>query len=370
MQKFLILLIVLLPQWLMAQRLINDPVSVQKVQKAVDYIYGFQFEQSQAAINELKPQIGQHPGFSLLQALQLYWQYYPLQQDTEPHNQYEELMLLTAERAGKLLKKDKDDVEGVFFSLAAYGYLTSYYADKGNLLKTINYAKKSYNFLIDGMDLKEDYVEFFFTTGLYNYYREKYPENHPAYKPFLWFFQSGDKQKGIEQLNTAADQAIFTSTEALNYLYHILLHYESDPNLSFKHAKRMHQKYPRNDVFLIFYIENMLALNKVTNVIPLIDKIERKENFYQLARHLFNGNVQEKFYKKYEDALKKYSLAVKFSQNANTDVDHYIALSYAGMARCYQALGKAEEARESYKKCLDYADYDIVRDEAESYLDN
>ena len=326
MQKFLLLLMILLPLELTAQRLIDNPVSVQKVQKAVDYIYGFQFDKSNAAIQELKPLIGSHPGFSLLEALQLYWQYYPLQQDTDPHNQYEQLMLLTADRAGQMLKKDKNDVEGVFFSLAAYGYLTSYYADKGNLLKTINYAKKSYSFLMDGMDLKDEYVEFFFTTGLYNYYREKYPENHPAYKPFLWFFQSGDKDQGITQLKKGADQAVFTSTEALNYLYHILLHYESDPQRSFPYVKRLHEKFPKNDVFLIFYIENMLELNKVTNVIPLIDKIERKENFYQLARNLFEGNVEEKFYKKHNEALAKYALAVKFSQNANTDVDHYIAL--------------------------------------------
>lgn len=369
MQKFLFMCFFLLPLNLAAQRLIDNPVLVQKVQKAVDYIYGFQFEKSKEAIKELEPLMGQHPGFSLLEALRIYWQYYPLQQDTKTHNQYEQLMLLTADRAGELLRKNKDDVEGVFFSLAAYGYLTSYYADKGNLLKTINYAKKSYNFLIKGMELKNEYVEFFFSSGLYNYYREKYPENHPVYKPFLWFFQSGDKEQGIIQLNKAADQAVFTSTEALNYLYHILLHYESDPELSFKYAQRMHEKYPQNDVFLIFYIENMLALNKVTNVIPLIDKIKRQENFYQLARNLFKGNVAEKFYKKHDEALQKYTLAVKYSLNANTDVDHYIALTYAGMARCYHALGMPEKARESYEKCLDYADYDIVLNEAKAYLD-
>ncbi len=359
----------LLPLNLAAQRLIDNPVLVQKVQKAVDYIYGFQFEKSKEAIKELEPLMGQHPGFSLLEALRIYWQYYPLQQDTKTHNQYEQLMLLTADRAGELLRKNKDDEEGVFFSLAAYGYLTSYYADKGNLLKTINHAKKSYNFLIEGMELKNEYVEFFFSTGLYNYYREKYPENHPAYKPFLWFFQSGDKKQGIIQLNKAADQAVFTSTEALNYLYHILLHYEANPELSFKYAQRMHKKYPQNDVFLIFYIENMLALNKVTNVIPLIDKIKRQENFYQLARNLFKGNVAEKFYKKHNEALQKYTLAVNYSLNANTDVDHYIALTYAGMARCYHALGRPDKARENYKKCLDYADYDIVLNEAKAYLD-
>lgn len=369
MQKFLYLVLFLFPISLQAQKLIDQPVSVEKVQKVVDYIYGFQFAKAESAIKQLEPKIGRHPAYSLLQALQMYWQYYPLQQDTKPHYEYEKLLLITADRAGEILKKDKDDVEGVFFSLAAYGYLTSYYADKGNLLKTINYAKKSYSFLQEGMDLKNKYEEFYFTTGLYNYYREKYPENHAAYKPFIWFFQSGDKEEGIAQLNKAANQAVFTRTEALNYLYHIHLHYESNPQEAFQYTKRLHGNYPDNEVFLIFYIENLLALEKITNVIPLIEKIDRQEPFYRLTRNLFEGMVEEKFFKKQDEALQKYASAVKYAQDANTDVDHYIAQSYAGMARCYDAKGMQDKARANYKKCLDYADYDIVRDEAQAYLD-
>jgi len=304
----------------------------------------------------------------LLKALKLYWQHYPLQQDTKPHLQYEQLLLQTADRAAQILKNDKQDVEGVFFSLAAYGYLTSYFADNGNLLKTINYAKKSYTFLKKGMDLKSEYVEFYFTTGLYNYYREKYPENNAAYKPFLWVFQSGDKHQGIVQLQKAADQATFTSCEALNYLFHIQLHYESNPVKSYQHAKRLYSNYPGNDVFLIFYIENLIALNKTAEAIQLINKIDHEGSFFDLAKNLFKGILEEKFFHNLDKALTLYTVAINRSQHANTDVDHYIAMCYAGKARCYDQKGMKAEALENYKKCLDYADYDIMRDEAEAYL--
>jgi len=358
------------PVFLQAQRLIDQPATVQKVQQAVDYIYGFQFNKAEQAIRSLESTIGQHPGYSLLQALKLYWQYYPLQQDTKPHAQYEELLLQTADRAGKILKNDKHEVEGVFFSLAAYGYLTSYFADNGNLIKTINYAKKSYSFLTKGMEMKSKYVEFYFTTGLYNYYREKYPENNAAYKPFLWVFQSGDKQQGIAQLQKAADHATFTKCEALNYLFHIQLHYESNPVKSFQHAKRLHTSYPENDVFLTFYIENLIALNKITEAIPLINKIDHEGPFFDLSKHLFKGILEEKFFDNLDQALEFYTTAINKSQHANTDVDHYIAMCYAGKARCYDLKGMKTQAEDHYKKCLDYADYDIIRDEAEAYLNN
>ena len=67
-----------------------------------------------------------------------------------------------------------------------------------------------------GFDLMHKNPEFYYTTGLYNYYREQYPESHPGYKTVVWVLAGGDKEKGLQLLHKASKEALFTKTEATN----------------------------------------------------------------------------------------------------------------------------------------------------------
>ena len=371
MKRLILIISIFLFNFSFGQSLIDRHNKVEQIEQTVHYIYNFQFDQAEILINKLEETIDTYPGLYLLKSLKLYWEQYPLQEDSEYYLEYENLLMETADRARELLDKDPNDVEGIFFSLAAYGYLTNYHAEKGNLLKTISYAKNAYKYLKNGFDLKEKYVEFYFTTGLYNYYREKYPENHPVYKPFLWFFQSGNKSTGIEQLDKAADEATFTKVEALYYLFHINLRYKTDPSSALNYVQLLIQQYPDNLVFQVYHAENLLILQQFSEVIPIVERLKEKKNkFYEMTGLLFNGVIQEKLNKNYHAAINFYERAIKVAGNSSFDSDHYLSMAYTGLARCADQLGNIEQAKDYYKKALNYSSYDIIIDEAKAYLDN
>ena len=91
-----------------------------------------------------------------------------------------------------------------------------------------------YSFMKKGFDLTEEYREFNFPVGMYNYYREKYPELHPVYKPFMFFFRNGDVSKGLRQLERSVKENVFTKPEAGMFLVHIYLYYENNPAAALK----------------------------------------------------------------------------------------------------------------------------------------
>ena len=62
------------------------------------------------------------------------------------------------------------------------------------------------------------YPDFYFFTGLYNYYREAYPEAHPIYKVLAFLFPRGDREKGSAELQNAGANSIMLKAEAYSFL--------------------------------------------------------------------------------------------------------------------------------------------------------
>ena len=58
-------------------------------------------------------------------------------------------------------------------------------------------------------------------TALYNYYAEWISENYAILRPVLMFFPDGNKELGIKQLKTVANNAFYTRTEAQYFLMRI-----------------------------------------------------------------------------------------------------------------------------------------------------
>jgi hypothetical protein len=193
------------------------------------------------------------------------------------------------------LEKDKKNEEAIFFSLAAHGYLAQYYADEKSIFKAIREANNAYAYMKLGFNMLYDHSEFYYTTGLYNYYREQYPEMHPLYKPFMWFFAGGNKQLGLEQLKIASQDAVFTRVEALNYAAHINLRYELNPAKAEKFAVQLVKEFSRNNLYKAIYIETLLTLEKFSEARPLIFELESaNSSYFKMIGEVYKATLLEK----------------------------------------------------------------------------
>ncbi|HBH23103.1 MAG TPA: hypothetical protein DDY13_06720 [Cytophagales bacterium] len=345
--------------------LFKDEATVSDMDRTMQMIYNFEFDEANTMIVKLERRWPQHPSINLLKAFKTFWQHRPLLKNTKPFNYFVDQLNKTIEKCEYRFSHDEDEVEATFFSMAAYGYLAQLYADVDEDMKALGMAKNAYRYLIDGFELIDKYPEFYFSSGIYNYYRVKYPEENPFFKPFVWIFKSGDKQEGIIMLKKAAQMAVFTKAESLNYLSHIYLHYEGLPNSSIIYAKKLYDNYPNNIPFNILYTENLLALGSFEKAKPIIDKIKQENHvYYQFVSKVLDGIYfyQEGNYQKAVDILET---ALEIEEVENFDISHYSSLLHLYLGQSREALQQKDEALASYKKSAKAASYSTIRDRAQ-----
>jgi len=355
--------------YLSAQEFIlDDEHLVERMNHTLDFIYNFEFEAAYEEIDSLENKLGNHPAIHFLRSMILYWRDRPFKVDSDLYKEYLKELEMAIELALPFQDDERLREEGEFYILAGYGLLTDFYSEAGYRMKAVGSAKKAYNSLKEGFDLKEKFPDFYFSTGVYNYYREKYPELHPFYKTFLWIFVDGDMEKGLEQIKIAAEKGIFTQREALIYLFHLYLRYENKPIEALPYTKILTERFPGNFRFKCLYIEAMIY--NQNDSIPeemLQSLINHKDIIYQLAGNIFIGLITEQ---QNNIAQSQYYLriALELYESMNKEYSHYLSLIYTGMARVALRKNELDNAKKYYKLALKSNPFVPVMEEANDFI--
>ena len=348
-------------------QVLTDPALQQTVLKTLDAIYGGDFAEADTYVRQLRVRYPQHPAGPLLRAIQLHWQYIPLNQNHDAPAQYvqacEQALTLTRKR----LEKDKNDPESVFSALAAHGYLALKHHNDDALLKAVNEAGRAYGYMKQGFELTDKNPEFYFTTGMYNYYVERYPMDHPIVKPMIVFFRTGNMPLGIRQLETAARRATFTRYETAYYLANLYLTHENKPNRAAIWLKTLSERFPANPVFLMRYTESVLLSGRyeeAKRLLPRLKAIPRP--FLSVPIRFFAGFLAEKEDKNDSEAAEQYRAALRGSY-VLLYTKEYHAMAYAGLARMAARANNRPLAKDYYQKALKLTDYESIKQEAKTF---
>lgn len=341
------------------------------IKQAIDSIYNLNFDAADKVIAKLDAQLGEYPGNYLLKAFYTNWKFKPLKSGEEPYQNFEMQLNRVIELSNTMLEKNKDDEEASFFLMAAHAFLAELYADNGQNLKALGEAKSAYKYIKIGFNQLDRNPEFYFSSGIYNYYREKYPEEKPFYKPFVWVFKSGNKEEGLRMLKSGVEKATFAKAECLTYLFHIYLRYEDSPGEALPYSQALHRNYPNNLLFTSFYIENKIRLKRFSDLLPEIRKLlNSKDDFFNYLGEIFMGQYMELYQKNFQDALTHYNRADEAGDKKNCRVAHFDSILFLGMGRTYGALGKKDEEATYLKKAVKSAEYQAYRNEAQQLLKN
>ncbi len=364
---FLVLLFVLSAPTIFAQ-LLNDNESKQLIIKGLDKLYNYEFKDAEGYFQKVKVKYSKHPLSPLLSALQLYWQYLPIEQNQKALNQYLALLEKCQTLAEPMLNDPNKKAEGVFFLVASHGYVALVYNDKKEQVKAANEARKAYGYLKDGKKLTDKNPEFLFTSGIYNFYRIQYPETHPIVKPIMVFLEDGNKKLGLSQLEQAVQKSVFSRIEAAYYLAGVNLKYESNYPKALVYSTWLHERYPNNLLYTMRHAETLISNGKFEETIPLIQNLKKSnDNVYVLGGNTFEGQIAEKFKKNDKQASDIYTIVTKMRPSDRHTNDYY-AMAFAGLARISIRAGNTKRAEELYEKCLDYAEYNSTKAEAKKYL--
>lgn len=348
----------------------NEPRLAALLEQAVDYVYNADLENFDRIAEQVRQMKPDHPVYPMLRALSLRSAYYPIEVGSAEFEKMRTHLEQVVVKAEAILDEDEDEPVANFFALASLGLLAMYENDAGNTIRAVGYAKDAYDYLQTGFDLKEKYVEFYFSTGLYNYYRIKYPELRPIYKTFTWFFRDGDLDRGLEQLDRAYRKSVFMRPEAASYLSHIYLHYEDKPYKAYPYARQMVQSYPDNPMFIVNYLEASVAADRLSGLDQYVKQLQTNSKpYFQMVGLLYEATLLEKRERQWQEAAQFYQKAIARGQSLNSDeASHFRSYAYAGMARIADQQKNYAAARSLYKDALSYARYPSIKAEAEAYL--
>lgn len=348
-------------------QLLQDPTSIKTVQKALDHIYNYEFAEAEGVIDQVEKRYPNHPVSYILESFVLYWKYLPIKDNPTKSKEYIQKLNLALAATEKRYGKDTKDPEGIFYIMVARGYMAMMYNYRGEMLNAAGEGKKAYNAFIEGMKLMDKNPDFYFTSGMYNYYVEVYPEVHPMVKPLLVFFKNGDKALGLKQVDIATRQGIITKAEANFYLAYLYTKYEMKPDKAVVYLDRLTDWYPNNPIFNMKNAEVLLLSGQIEKANKYVDFLKKyTSGFYPIAYHTFKGMGYEKGFQNDNAAQKEYLTALKIPHDAQYTKEYH-AMAYAGLARISGRTGNKAKAKEYYKKCLDKTEYRLLIKEAKAF---
>ncbi len=350
--------------------LTKDKAAQASVAQALDYAYNYQFAKADSIVRQLPAAYANHPALSLLQALNLQWRYMPVDKNPDASKAYRIALEKASSQSEAWLEKSPGEPEATFFAMMGNLLLCRLYANQDETMKAVNATRKGYSYLKDGKKLMDRYPEFYFSTGLYSYYRMRYPEDHPVYNAFLIFFPSGDKGTGIEYLHKATDKGLFTRYEADFFLTYIYLHNENKPVRAYESAERLVQKYPQNPLYRILFTEACLSLGhygQAQNQLRMLDQGVMNP-FYRGIMASLEGWLAEKHYKNPDQAAEHYRRSLELTKPYANTSSNFRAIAYAGLARLSAGQSKPQQARQYYRHVESLARNTVLKEEARKYL--
>lgn len=339
-------------------QILKDSTSISLIKKGIDKVYNFQFDEAYKISSELSKLYPGHPVNYLFNGMITYWENYPLITTSVKRESFEEQMKKCIEECDTYINP-VNEAEILLVNLCARGLLLLYYTDNYLSLEVFPIAASTYQCIRRSFNFTAQYSDFYFFTGVYNYYREAYPDAHPVYKTLAFIFPKGSKTKGLEQLQVVAKNSIMLKAEAYTFLTQIFLSFENDYQQATFYSKSLHVVYPDNPEYLGIYIKNLLLIKQYDEAEKEITSSTSNigSPFFQAQVAIFSGILQEKKYHDYKKAQQFYLKGTKDISVFRSYGNEFAAYAYFGLSRISKINGDEDKAEFYRKLALKLADF-------------
>lgn len=327
-------------------QILKDSSSIKLVKKGIDYVYNFQFSNAEKVSQEISRLYPDHPINHLFKGMITYWQNYPLITTSEARNVFEFELRKCIEICDKNKNKDTE-AEMLLVNLCARGFLLLFFTDNDLSFEVFPIARSTYQCIRRSFDFTASYLDLYFFTGIYNYYREAYPEAHPVYKTLAFLFPKGSKEKGLADLQIVSKKSIILKAESYAFLTDIFLYFENNFKQATYYSKSLHSLYPHNPHYLSAYIKNLLLIKEYNEAERIILASDYLDNpFFQAQLTIFKGIIQERKYHDLEQAREFYTYGIRHISTYREFGNEYASYAYFGLSR----ISDNDSNRKNYRK--------------------
>ena len=355
------LLLFILPGAVIQSQVLKDTSTFNMMCRGVDYIYNLQFSQAREIYHKIKSVYPEHPMTYVFNGLITYWENYPLIPSSSSRESFENDMLHAIELCNKK-SHPSEEAEYLLANIGARGMLLLFYADNDLSMDVISLASGTYQYVKQCFNYTQVYTDFYFITGLYNYYREAYPEAHPVYKSLAFLFPKGDRSRGLKELQIAAKGSIILKAQAYSFLSGIYISFENNFQQAYYYSKALHELYPRNPQYLAVYIKNLLLVKRYDEAESLIKSnyLKTSDSYCRAQLSIFNGILYEKKYRDLNEAQVYYAKGIRDIAPFGDFGNEFAAYAYFGLSRISEAKNDKHHKKVYRKEAMDKASFKKV----------
>ncbi len=206
----------------------------QKILAGLDALYQGRFQKAEAVFSLLMQQEPANPKGYFFLALTYRWLTRIDPTSTAYQRRFEQAMKQAIAVAHSQYEEHEDDVDAMLYLAAAYGYRAEYYQFlKHDWNNAYNDGSKMREYLEEAEDFPRTTIDVELGYGLYNYYAYLYRDKIGWWR-FLLSLPKGDKDKGINLLETVRKRGEYSRVEAWYFLIEIykdedVTHFELTP---------------------------------------------------------------------------------------------------------------------------------------------
>jgi len=355
---------------------IADPGIDQRVQRGINRLYNFEFEEAEKDFDEVVALRPDHPVGYFFRAM-IQWERILSNFDDESQDEkLYDLLDVVITMCEKRLERDENDVTALFFKGGAVGFRGRLRANRGKWVGAANDGLVALPLVRKAHALDAQNYDVLLGIGIYNYYASVIPDRYPIVKPLMVFFPGGDRKKGLEQLRLASQLAKYARVEASYFLMQNYFMFEKDFPKALDLAKTLHEQYPSNPIFYRYFGRSLVSTGYLTEANVVFEDILRRsqqkqrgfdqydarEAHYYLGRHEFLAG-------RFDAALKHLYRCDELSRTLDRDgPSGFMALTNLMIGMIYDARGQRQLAEMQYRKVLDMKEYEHSHDDAKQYL--
>jgi tetratricopeptide (TPR) repeat protein len=344
-----------------------------QVAEVMRHYYNFEFDQSLAKAQAISERYRQHPIGHFLIAESYFWRIINNPEHPPIQEAFDAAIRRTIKLSEERLEQDDRDSMALFFLGGAHGRHAILAGLDGRHFEAVQSSLTGRKYIKRLNKYHPEVDDAYFGLGLYDYYAAELPW-FARLLSRLFFGLGGDKERGVAELERAAEHGLFTQVEAKIFLAIIYLDQENRYEEALAILKEINQAFPDN---LDYY--GMLAFayrtqhdhaNAIRMLEMLVDKGRDEPAFGHRSRgmsHYFLGSTY-KVAGQFGPALGQLDHAIE--QAAAGGVDWLLAIAHLERGRANDLLGQRDQALADYRRVLELGDYRDSHAKANTYIES
>jgi tetratricopeptide (TPR) repeat protein len=357
--------------------IMDDAEFRAEAQRGLDRLYDMDFNGADAVFSGIAARYPDHPVGPFLQALSPWWEIQVNSYDESRDEPFMDAMDEVLDRCERRLKKNREDVDAMFFEAGAHALRGRLHSDRGRWFKAARDGQKALHYLEEVRKRDPQNPDLLLGVGLFDYLSDVVPRKHPFLKVFTRFFPRGNRERGIEEMSQAMDKGQFVSTEAAFSLLQVYFVFEDDFATSLHYARLLRERYPDNSLFHIYEGRSFARLNLWDDARRTLREVTERQ---EAGKPGYRGDVAEQALfllsrdavrrRQYAEALDILERLEKMPETGRNGREESV---YKTLGRLYRGMsldaqGQRDKALFWYREVRAAKGPDTARDMAKNYL--